>query len=57
MDSTVITQLLGLAKEITAYLGEFEASGILSLIEKFFSTTGIASISELFNNIFGMMPL
>ncbi|MBQ6542876.1 MAG: hypothetical protein IJL77_00670 [Clostridia bacterium] len=51
MDASFITQALEFAKQLTGFLGEFEASGILNIVQKFLANIDLSQISSLLSNI------
>ena len=51
----IVTQALELAKNITGFLGEFEAAGILSLVQGFLGDFDLSSITGLLSTILGIL--
>ncbi len=48
---------VSLAKAITDFLGEFEASGILKIVSDFLGGEGAKGLITLIQNLLGFLPL
>ena len=47
----IINQALEFAKTLTGFLGEFEASGIIAIVQKFLGNIDLSAITALLTNI------
>lgn len=57
MDLSFLQGLVDLAKQITAFLGEFEASGILDFVSKFLAGDTAKGLFDFIQNLLGILPL
>ncbi len=46
-----VNQALEFAKTLTGFLGEFEASGILAIVQKFLGNIDLSAITAFLSNI------
>ena len=52
--NAIVNQALEFAKGLTAYLGEFEAAGIIAQVKDFLAGIDLSAITGLLSNITGI---
>lgn len=50
-----VNQILEFVKQLTAFLGEFEASGIIAIVQKFLGNIDLSAITGLLTSILGIL--
>lgn len=52
--SAIVNQALEFAKNLTGFLGEFEAAGIIDQVKNFLAGIDLSAITNLLNSITGI---
>ena len=53
--NAILAQGVELAQNITGFLGEFEAAGILAMVKEFLGKVDLSAISNLLSSVTGLL--